>query len=129
MDFCYETNFNSTPLSWPKKFKDNGYEIHLIYLVLDSIEEAKKRVTIRVQNGGHFVPENEIYKRYFQGFENLDDHFAFFDFVDVFDCSTYEKEPKFCFSISKDKVNYLNIFPEYLEKLVPKIFKLCQIIN
>lgn len=60
MDFCYETNFNSSPLYWPKKFKDSGFEIQLIYLVLDSIEEAKKRVAIRVQNGGHFVPENEI---------------------------------------------------------------------
>ncbi len=22
-DFCYETNFNSTPLYWPQKFKNN----------------------------------------------------------------------------------------------------------
>jgi len=121
--FAYETNFNSTPLFWPRKFKDKGYEIHLIYLVLDSIEEAIRRVAIRVQNGGHFVPENEIYRRYFQGFENLDSHFSFFDIIDVFDCSAYEIQPKFCFSILKGKVNYLKEFPEFLKKLVPNIFE------
>jgi predicted ABC-type ATPase len=52
-NFCYETNFNSTPLHWPQHFKQKGYKLHLIYLCLDSIEEAKQRVAIRVQNGGH----------------------------------------------------------------------------
>lgn len=32
-NFSYETNFNSTPLFWPQKFRDNGYEIHLIFHV------------------------------------------------------------------------------------------------
>jgi predicted ABC-type ATPase len=69
-DFCYETNFNSTPVYWPEKFKENGFETHLIYFVLDSLEKAKKRVDIRVENGGHFVPVSEIQKRYFEGFDN-----------------------------------------------------------
>jgi predicted ABC-type ATPase len=122
MDFAYETNFNSTPLFWPQSFKDKGYEIHLIYLVLDSIKEAKRRVAVRVQNGGHFVSENEIHRRYLQGFQNFDNNFTFFDIIDVFDCSAYESEPKFCFSILKGKVNYLKEFPEFLKKLVPNIF-------
>ena len=54
-NFCYETNFNSTPLYWPQHFKQNGYKLHLIYFCLKSIEEAKRRVAIRVQNGGHFI--------------------------------------------------------------------------
>lgn len=64
-NFCYETNFNSTPLHWPQHFKNNGYKLHLIYLCLDSIEEAKRRVAIRVQNGGHFVSESKIKKKIF----------------------------------------------------------------
>lgn len=121
-DFAYETNFNSTPLFWPERFKEKGYEIRMIYLVLDSIDEALRRVAVRVQNGGHFVPETEIKKRYFQGFKNLDTHFGFFDVIDVFDCSEYEHEPKFCFSFSHGEINYLKKFPEFLRQLVPNVY-------
>ncbi len=76
-NFCYETNFNSTPLFWPEHFKQNGYQLDMIFLCLDSIEEAKRRVTIRVQNGGHYVPEDEIRKRYYEGFSNINEYFTF----------------------------------------------------
>jgi len=120
-DFCYETNFNSTPLFWPDKFKKEGYEIHLIYFVLNSIEEAKRRVAIRVENGGHFVPESEIKKRYFEGFSNLNTYFSYFDSVDVFDCSAYKKEPSFCFSLIQGKPILLKKFPIFLAPLIPNI--------
>ncbi len=70
-NFCYETNFNSTPLHWPDHFKKRGYKLHLIYLCLNSIEEAKRRVAKRVKNGGHYVSESEIKKRYYECFANL----------------------------------------------------------
>lgn len=120
-DFAYETNFNSTPLFWPEKFKKVGYKIHLIYFVLDSLEEAKRRVTIRVANGGHFVPSPEIEKRYFEGFTNLNAHFTYFDSVDVFDCSAYKREPQFCFSLSKGKLLLKRNFPKFLLPLIPDI--------
>jgi predicted ABC-type ATPase len=120
-DFAYETNFNSTPLFWPEKFKANGYELHLIYFVLDSIEEAKRRVAIRVENGGHFVPEAEIQKRYFDGFSNLNTHYHYFDSVDVCDSSAYKKEPSFCFSLVQGQLAINNYFPEFLKSLIPSI--------
>lgn len=120
-DFSYETNFNSTPLHWPEKFKKEGYQLHLIYFVLNSIEEAKRRVAIRVENGGHFVPETEIQKRYFDGFNNLNVHFEFFDSLDVFDCSAYRSEPQFCFSLANGKQILYNNFPEFLKPLIPAI--------
>lgn len=120
-DFCYETNFNSTPLYWPKLFKENGYELRMIYLCLDSIEEAKRRVAIRVQNGGHFVAEAEIIKRYYEGFQNLNAHFKFFDYVDVFDTSAYAAEPEYLFSIENGKVEAINRFPDYLKQLLPEL--------
>ncbi|MEB2784745.1 zeta toxin family protein [Algoriphagus persicinus] len=121
--FSYETNFDSTPLFWPKKFRDNGYEIQLIFLVLNSIEEAIRRVAVRVQNGGHFVPNNEIQRRYFQGFQNLDNHFTYFDGIDVFNTSRYEMEPSFCFSTIQAKAIYVKEFPEFLKTLIPQIHK------
>jgi len=52
-DFTYETNFNSTPLYWPEKFKNAGFQLRLEFFSLNSIQEAKRRVQIRVENGGH----------------------------------------------------------------------------
>ncbi len=117
-NFCYETNFNSTPLYWPQLFKDNGYEIRMAFLCLNSIEEAKKRVAIRVQNGGHFVAENEIEKRYFEGFANLKANYKFFDSIDLFDTSTYGEPPKFVLFIEKGEVHSIENIPEYLYELI-----------
>ena len=120
-NFCYETNFNSTPLHWPQYFKQNGYKLHLIYFCMDSIEEAKRRVNIRVQNGGHFVSESEIEKRYFEGFANLNAHFAYFDLIDMFDTSAYSKQPRYIFSIEGGEITTKRDFPQYLAHLIPAV--------
>jgi len=121
IDFCYETNFNSTPLHWPGIFKSMGYKIHLIYLCLESVDIAKNRVAIRVENGGHFVSESEIEKRYFDGYANLNLHFKYFDLIDAFDTSTYGKEPSYIFSIEDGLLSARNKLPEYLTPLIPEI--------
>ncbi len=43
-DFCYETNFDSDPLHWAQKFKENGYQINLIFFCLDNQEIARHRI-------------------------------------------------------------------------------------
>ena len=120
-NFCYETNFNSSPLHWPELFKKNGYKLHLIYLCLESIEEAKKRVAIRVENGGHFVSENEIKNRYFGGFSNLDSNFRYFDIVDIFDTSAYAAAPKYVMSLENGNATIKGKLPRYLCHLIPLI--------
>ena len=123
-DFTYETNFNSTPIYWPEKFKKAGFRLRLVYFCLSSINEAKRRVQIRVENGGHFVPDNEIIERYNLGFENLNQHWSYFDEVFIFDTSSYKEEPKFLMSIINDKIDELIEFPKYLSKLIPNLKRL-----
>lgn len=120
-NFCYETNFNSTPLHWPQIFKNNNYELRLIYLCLNSISEAKNRVAIRVENGGHFVPNTEIEIRYHAGFRNLNNHFNFFHKVDLFDTSEYGKSPTHILSIENNSLKHTSTIPKYLEPLIPEI--------
>ncbi len=50
---------------------DLGYDTTLLFLTLDSIELAKKRVQIRVQEGGHNIPIQTIERRYSSGLTNF----------------------------------------------------------
>lgn len=121
-DFAYETNFDNEPMFWPDKFKAKGYELFLIFLCLDSIELANKRVAIRVENGGHFVPKFEVERRYYAGFENLNKYYAQFDFMDIFEGSGYGKIPEHITSIEKGKIVFSSSNYPYLQKIIPKIY-------
>ncbi len=43
--------------------QNEGYVIHLAYVWLASVELAKKRVSVRVQRGGHSIPDADIERR------------------------------------------------------------------
>jgi predicted ABC-type ATPase len=125
-DFTYETNFNSTPLYWPNKFKSSGYKLRLMFFCLNSLEEAKRRVQIRVENGGHFVPFEEIEKRYYLGFKHLNNHWQYFNEIYLFETSTYNEKPRFILSVYNQKIDELLDFPSYLTPLIPTINILSQ---
>ena len=120
-DFGYETNFNSTALFWPRRFKENGYQLNLIYLSLHSVEEAQRRVSIRVQNGGHYVPDDEIMKRYYEGFANLNTHFRYFDIVVLLDTSKYAQSPEYLLSVENGTIITKRKLDNYLFHLIPDI--------
>ena len=48
-----------------------GYRVKLIFLQLDSPEEAIARVAQRVRQGGHAIPETTIRRRFAAGLENF----------------------------------------------------------
>lgn len=45
--------------------------MNLIYYWLESVELAEFRVKTRVAEGGHHIPKDVIYRRYFRGIDNL----------------------------------------------------------
>jgi predicted ABC-type ATPase len=47
-----------------EKAKALGFEVRLIYVILDSPQLNVERVRLRVRKGGHAVPENKIVERY-----------------------------------------------------------------
>lgn len=104
-------------------YLNNGYDLQLIFLCLNSIQEAKKRVAIRVENGGHFVPGNEIERRYQDGYDNLNKFFDYFDYVDLYDSSGYLQQPTYILSIESGKIKSINSIPDYLKKLIPNIIQ------
>lgn len=84
-DFCYETNFDTHPLFWPKKFRSNGYQIKLIFFCIESQEIARHRIQVRTEFSGHFVDDKTIDLKWKAGYKNANSSFEFFDqiiFVD-----------------------------------------------
>jgi predicted ABC-type ATPase len=120
-NYCYETNFNSTPLYWPTVFKEEDYRVELAFFCLESIETAKERVRIRVENGGHFVPDVEIEERYRLGYKHLNENWQFFDTLHLFETSQYDCEPKHILTITQNDQLVSVAFPEYLNELIPSI--------
>ncbi len=54
-----------------KDAKNAGYKINLLFLWLSSPEQAVKRVALRVKQGGHNIPKEDIVRRYYRGLKNL----------------------------------------------------------
>lgn len=109
---------------WVDKFRNSGYTIEMMFFCLDSIDEAKKRVQIRFESGGHFVPENEIRERFNLGYSNLDANFISFDRIELFDSSGYNITPTHILSLSNGEISSFSKYPPFLETLLPNITSL-----
>jgi predicted ABC-type ATPase len=57
------------------EFKEKGYEIVLIYFWLNSPGLAIERIKRRVKEGGHFIADEIVERRYYRGIKNLFQHF------------------------------------------------------
>ena len=58
------------------QWRKSGYQVKLIYLSLKSPEHAIARVALRVKQGGHFVPEDIIRRRFHAGMTNFRNLYA-----------------------------------------------------
>lgn len=75
------------------------------------------------------MPENEIEKRYNDGYANLNSFFDYFDFIDLYDSSKYLKHPTHILSIESGKISSITEIPDYLKALIPNIIKKINQIN
>lgn len=72
LSFAFETTLSTKSyVGFVKKAQKKGYEVVLLFLALDSMELAKKRVEVRVREGGHNIPKDVIERRYTKGLSNL----------------------------------------------------------
>ena len=71
-DFAFETTLSARSYTHTiLKAQEKNYTVTLIFFWLNSVELAKKRVEIRVNEGGHFIPTDVIERRYHAGLKNL----------------------------------------------------------
>ena len=70
-----------------KKAKANGFKINLFYVGLSNVDLSIKRVALRVIQGGHGVPEDDLRRRYTNSFSNLQTILPLCDNVRIYDNS------------------------------------------
>lgn len=71
-NFAFETTLaGRTHCSWLKTLIQVGYKVHLVYIWLVSPDLAVARVAVRVNQGGHDIPESTIRQRYRRSLSNL----------------------------------------------------------
>ena len=64
-NFAFETTLSGlTYLRRMKAWKQAGYRIEIVYLRLDSIDLALRRIAARVLQGGHDVARRDVIRRF-----------------------------------------------------------------
>lgn len=75
--FAFETTLSGKAyLRHIQQWQAGGYRVKLIFLKLDSAEEAIERVAQRVRQGGHNIPETVIRRRFAAGYNNFLSHYS-----------------------------------------------------
>jgi predicted ABC-type ATPase len=75
--FAFETTLSGRSyVQHIRAWQAAGYRVKLIFLQLDSAEEAIARVAQRVRQGGHDIPEATIRRRFAAGRQNFERLYA-----------------------------------------------------
>jgi predicted ABC-type ATPase len=118
--FAFESTASGTNyVKHLKAAKSKGYEINLTFLWLASPDQAVKRVAQRVKQGGHFVPEETIIRRYYAGLKNLlTCYLPIADTANVLDNSSEESSKRL---ITRKNINgSIDIFDRTIWKKLEK---------
>lgn len=92
--FAFETTLSGRAYATRiARWRTLGYTVKLIFLRLDTPEEAIARVEARVLQGGHHIPEETIRRRFIKGYENfLNVYQSGVNFWQLFDNSGLEPQ-------------------------------------
>lgn len=72
VDFGFETTLSGkTYVRLLRGMKKGGYLIHIFFLWIPNVKLAIERIKLRVQNGGHHIPEAIIHRRFSRSLPNF----------------------------------------------------------
>lgn len=72
LDFFLETALDGgTAKCICRKAKEEGYDISMYYIGIDTLDEAMLRIRNRVEHGGHDVPTKNVETQFVLRFENI----------------------------------------------------------
>jgi len=93
-DFLYEGHFPSyATWQFPNRFKQQGYQLQMLFLGLTDPDLSEMRVGLRVKKGGHNVPRYDIENNFYGNLEMLNEHFHLLDHLQIIDTSEFIPKP------------------------------------
>ena len=105
--FCYETVFSHhSKIDFVAKAKGYGYEIVLVFIHLESTELNKARITQRIEEGGHFVPEDKVESRIPRTLDNIKTTLPLCDHVRLLDNSRYDNPFEIIATVRNGRTKY-----------------------
>jgi predicted ABC-type ATPase len=70
--FVFETTLSSRhALRVLKRAREAGFDVNLVYVILDSWNRSLDRIELRVRGGGHHIPDVDVIRRYENSLKNL----------------------------------------------------------
>ena len=120
-DYIYEGHFPSyTTWDFPKRFKEAGYKICMLFLGLIDPDLSEIRVSLRKKEGGHDVPRWDIENNFYGNLERLDENYELLNDLNIVDTSNFY--PKVLATFESGKLIYFNNdLPEWFIKYLPEI--------
>lgn len=120
-NYVYEGHFPSyTTWEFPKRFKDAGYSIEMLFLGLTDPDLSEMRVGMRASKGGHNVPRWDIENNFYGNLEMLNEHFQILDHLQIVDTSLFIPKPLATFKgTSLITSIHVNELPEWFTKQLP----------
>ena len=90
--FCFETVFSHpSKIDFLAQAKAHGYETILVFVHLKSAELNKARISQRIEEGGHSVPEDKVESRIPRTMQNIRTAILIADQTYLLDNSDYQK--------------------------------------
>ena len=72
-DFAFESTLSGVSLAGKLRlWKENGYRVEIVYLMLPSVQLALRRISARVKQGGHDVPKPDVIQRFRRSLINFE---------------------------------------------------------
>ena len=109
----------------PQRFKAAGYDIHFIFLGLNTIMLSAERVFERAVMGGHNVPLYEIERNFTGNLYQLNKRYKTLDSLQIIDTSE-STDPKLLVVFLNGKLNYSvyeNELPDWVKLKLPAVYK------
>jgi predicted ABC-type ATPase len=80
LSFAVETTFSGNQeLALIRTAKEAGYKVNLVFVCTDSPWISMSRISVRVMDGGHHVPDADVERRYQRSLANLPEGLALAD--------------------------------------------------
>jgi len=121
--FCFETVFShKSKIELIKKAKSLGYEVNLVFLHLSLSQLNVARVSQRVAEGGHDVPQEKIESRIPRSLENIKKAIPLVDNIALVDNSSVTDPLKVVVKIKQTKIVYAEkSLPRWADKIIKEL--------